>query len=66
LWLYDNAITKADVEQFIELQTHDPCFFESGSLLFHDWVAVLHARNVDVRQAREAIWDGKAGIAIEI
>lgn len=66
LWLFDNAITKAEVEQFIESQTHDPCFFESGSLLFHDWVTVLHARNVDVQQAREAIWDGKGGIVIEL
>jgi len=27
LWLYDNAVSKADVEKFIEAQTHDPCFF---------------------------------------
>jgi hypothetical protein len=65
LWLYDNAVSRADVEGFIEQQTHDRCFFESGSLLFHDWVTLLHARNVDVQQAREAVWSGNAGIVIE-
>ncbi|EXJ91453.1 hypothetical protein A1O3_00001 [Capronia epimyces CBS 606.96] len=62
LWLYDNTVIKQDVEQFIELQTHDPCFFESNSMLFHDWVTVLHARGIDVQKAREAIWSGSAGI----
>jgi len=65
LWLLDNAVSKTDVETFVELQTHDPCFLESGSMLFHDWVTVLHARGVDVQQSREAIWDGKAGIVLD-
>ncbi|KAK5462647.1 hypothetical protein LTS15_002359 [Exophiala xenobiotica] len=65
LWLYDHAVSKADVEKFIEAQTHDPCFFERGSMLFHDWVAVLHDRGVDVQQAREAIWDGRVGIVLD-
>jgi hypothetical protein len=65
LWLYDNAVRRADVEQYIESQTHDPCFFESMALLFTDWVAVLHSRGVDIQQAREKIWDGHAGIVIE-
>jgi len=65
LWLFDNATSKMDVERFIELQTHDPCFFESGSMLFHDWVTVLHGRGVDVQQAREAIWERKAGIVLD-
>lgn len=64
LWLFDHAVSRVEVEQFIEQQTHDPCFFESGSFLFQDWVAVLHARGVDIQQAREAIWDGKAGIIV--
>ena len=65
LWLYDNAVRRADVERFIEEQTHDPCFFDSGSLFFQDWVAILHARGVDVQQAREALWDGTAGVVID-
>lgn len=65
LWLYDNAVRRADVEGFIEEQTHDPCFFESGSLFFQDWVAVLHARGFDVQQARQALWDGIAGVVID-
>jgi hypothetical protein len=62
LWLYDNTIRRADVERFIEQQTHDQCFFDSRSLLFQDWLTVLHARGIDVQQVREAIWDGKMGI----
>lgn len=65
LWLYDNAVRRADVEKFIEQQTHDPCFFDSGSLFFQDWVTVLASRGVDVQQAREAIWDNRAGIVVE-
>ncbi|KIW99427.1 uncharacterized protein Z518_11415 [Rhinocladiella mackenziei CBS 650.93] len=65
LWLFDNAVSKTDVERFIELHSHDPCFFDSGSLLFSDWVTVLHGRGVDVQEAREAIWDGNAGIVIK-
>jgi hypothetical protein len=34
-------------------------------MLFHDWVAVLHDRGVDVQQAREAIWDGRVGIVLD-
>ncbi|EXJ65788.1 uncharacterized protein A1O5_11029 [Cladophialophora psammophila CBS 110553] len=64
LWLFDNAVSRTDVERFIEQQTHDPCFFESGSMFFQDWVTVLHARGVDVQQAREAIWEEKAGIVV--
>lgn len=66
LWLFENAVCRADVERFIEQQTHDTCFFESGSSLFQNWVTVLHARGVDVQQAREAIWDGKAGIVSDV
>jgi hypothetical protein len=66
LWLYDNAVYRPDVEKFIEEQTHDPCFFETGSWLFQDWVSVLLARGVDVQRAREDIWDGKAGIVREV
>lgn len=65
LWLFDNAVSKRDVEEYIELQAHDPCFFESGSMLSHDWAAVLHGRGTDVQKAREAIWNGKAGIALD-
>ncbi|KIV87079.1 hypothetical protein PV11_02649 [Exophiala sideris] len=65
LWLYDNAVSKADVEKFIQSQTYDPCFLESGSMLFADWVTVLLARGVDVQRAREAIWDGQAGIVLD-
>jgi hypothetical protein len=66
LWLYDNAVSRADVENFIEEQTRDPCFFETGSGLFHDWVSVLLARGVDVQRAREDVWDGRAGIVKEV
>jgi hypothetical protein len=62
--LYDGAITKSDVEAFIELHTGDSCFLESGSMLFHDLVTVLHARGGDVQQTREAIWDCRAGIVV--
>ncbi|KAJ9604514.1 hypothetical protein H2200_010627 [Cladophialophora chaetospira] len=65
LWLYDNAVRRADVERFVEEQTHELCFFDCGSLLFQDWVAVLHARGVDVQQAREALWDGTTGIVVD-
>ncbi|EHY54833.1 hypothetical protein HRR83_009516 [Exophiala dermatitidis] len=66
LWLFDNAIYKEDVEQFLEFQKCDPYFFESGSMLFQDWVAVMHARGIDVQKAREGIWDGHAGIVRRI
>ncbi|KAJ9643808.1 hypothetical protein H2204_001953 [Knufia peltigerae] len=65
LWLYDNAVSKADVEKYVEAQTGDACFFESGSMLFHDWAAVLHTRGVDVQLTREAIWQGTAGIVLD-
>jgi len=65
LWLYDNAVSKADVERYLEEQTHDICFLESGSLVFQDWVTILHQRGVDVQQVREAIWDGVRGIAVD-
>lgn len=65
LWLFDNATTKMEVEGFIDAQTHDSCFFESGSMLFHDWVTVLHGRGVDVQQAREAIWARRSGIVLD-
>jgi len=65
LWLYDNVVSRADVERFIEQQTHDACFFDTGSLFFQDWVAVLHARGVDIQQAREDIWAGRAGVVLE-
>lgn len=65
LWLYDNAVSKADVEKYIEAQTDDPCFFESGSMLFHDWVTVLHTRGVDVQLSREAVLQGTAGIVLD-
>lgn len=65
LWLFDNAVSKADVEQYVEEQTNDVCFLESGSSLFQDWVTVLHQRGVDVQQVREAIWDGVGGIAVD-
>ncbi|KIW12261.1 hypothetical protein PV08_09537 [Exophiala spinifera] len=65
LWLYDTAVSKADVEKYIETHTGDPCFFESGSMLFHDWVTVLHTRGVDVQSTREAIWQGTAGIVLD-
>ncbi|EXJ93335.1 hypothetical protein A1O1_01727 [Capronia coronata CBS 617.96] len=66
LWLYDNVVLKQDVEQYIELHTHDPCFFETGSMLFHDWTTVLHVRGIDAEKARKAIWSGNAGIAPEM
>jgi hypothetical protein len=65
LWLFDNAVSRTDVEQFLEEQTNDICFLESGSLLFHDWVTILHQRGIDVEQARESIWDGGGGIAVD-
>lgn len=65
LWLYDNAVSKADVERYLEEETHDICFLESGSLVFQDWVTILHQRGVDVQQVREAIWDGVRGIAVD-
>lgn len=65
LWLYDNAVSNADVHKFIQVQSGDPCFLESGSMLFHDWVTVLHARGVSAQQTRDAIWDGKAGIVLD-
>ena len=65
LWLYDNVVSRADVERFIEQQTHDACFFDTGSSFFQDWVTVLHARGMDIQQAREDIWNGRAGVVIE-
>ena len=62
LWLLDHAVYKSDVEQFVESQTMDLCFLESGSMLFHEWVTVLHQRGVDVQQVRDSIWEGEAGI----
>ncbi|KEF54736.1 uncharacterized protein A1O9_09178 [Exophiala aquamarina CBS 119918] len=65
LWLYDNAVSKADVERYLEEQTHDICFLESGSLVFQDWVTILHQRGIDVQQVREGIWDGVCGIGVD-
>lgn len=65
LWLFDNAVSKADVEQYVEEQTNDVCFLESGSSLFQDWVTVLHQRGNDVQRVRETIWDGVGGIAVD-
>ena len=62
LCLLDNAICRGDVERFIEQQAPDRCFFDSGSLLFQDWVTILQNRGIDVQRAREAVWNGNAGI----
>ena len=65
MWLYDNAITKQDVELFVEEKVGGQWFWNNGETMLHSWILVLHGRGVSVQEVREKVYRGLAGIAVD-
>ena len=65
MWLYDNAVTKQDVELFVEDKVGGQWFWNNGETLLHTWILVLHGRGVSVQEIREKVCCRLAGIAVD-
>jgi hypothetical protein len=66
MWLYDHAITKRDVELFVEDKVGGHWFWNNGETMLHTWILVLYGRGVPVEEVREKVYRGLAGIAVDI
>jgi hypothetical protein len=65
MWLYDNAITKQDVELFVQDKAGGQWFWNNGETMLHTWILVLHGRGVPVQEVREKVYCGLAGVAVD-
>lgn len=65
MWLYDNALTKQDVELFVEDNVGGQWFWNNGETILHAWIVVLHGRGVSMQEVREKICCGLAGVAVD-
>lgn len=63
MWLYENAVTKQDVEHFVEDSVGGQWFWNNGETMLHTWMLVLHGRGVSVQEVKEKVYCGLAGIA---
>lgn len=65
MWLYDHAVTKQDVEHYIEEHAGGQWFWNNGETLLHTWLLVLHGRGVAVQEVREKVFCGLSGVAVQ-
>ncbi len=65
MWLYDNALTKQDVELFIEDKVGGEWFWNNGETILHTWILVLHGRGVSVQEVREKVDRRLVGITVD-
>ncbi len=65
LWLYENAITKQDIEYFIAEKIGGGWFWNNGETLVHTWILVLYSRGIDVEDTRNKIAMGLVGVSVD-
>jgi hypothetical protein len=65
MWLHDHAVTKQDVERYVEEHVGGQWFWNNGETLLHTWLMVLHGRGVAVQEVREKVLCGLAGVAVD-
>ena len=65
MMLYENAVTKQDVERFVEDAAGGLWFWNNGETLLHAWLLTLHGRGLSVDDVKEKIDAGRAGIVVD-
>ena len=63
--LYEHAVTRHDVEHFVDEKMGSPWFWNNGETMLHTWLVVLHGRGVVMQEAKEKIDRGLAGVAVD-
>ena len=61
--LYQHALTKQDVEKYIEERCGGYWFWDNGETMLHTWLLVMHGRGLPVQEVREKICCGLMGVA---
>lgn len=64
--LYESALTKQDIYQFIDEKAGGPWFWNNGESMLHTWILVLHGRGSSVQEIREKVFCGVAGVAVDV
>ena len=63
--LHETALTKRDVEMFVDERCGGSWFWDNGETMLHTWLLVLHGRGLPVQEIREKICCGLMGIAFD-
>jgi len=63
--LYETALTKQDVQRFIEEKVGAQWFWNNGESMLHTWILVMHGRGIHVQEMREKVLYGMAGVAVD-
>ena len=63
--LHEEAVTKQDVERFVENTVGSQWFWNNGETMLHTWILVLHDRGVCISEVRDKIYSGLAGIVVD-